>query len=595
MDKLNRTLGVNRQLDGTYEFRVWAPHAKNVTVEIINSRENKLFPMTAEEDGYFYLKTAEVSAGNRYYYHLDKGRYADPAADYQPEGPAGPSEIVDFPLEISTLNRPFSTYIIYELHVGTFSEDGTFAGVIPHLDELQALGITAIEIMPVAQFSGARNWGYDGVLPYAVQNTYGGPLGLKELVAACHQRGLAVILDVVYNHIGPEYNYLEQFGDYFTDKYHTPWGKALNFDDRNCHHVRRYFIENALHWFQHYGIDALRLDALHAIVDDSAYPFLEQLSDAVKALGKAHNHEFYLIAESSANDTRLIRSKSQGGFALNAQWNDEFHHALHTLLTGEQHSYYQDYGHLHHFAKAYAQGYVYSGDYSKFRNRPHGVSSKNIPARQFIVFMQNHDQIGNRPWGDRLSTHLDERQIRLYLALLLFSPYIPMIYMGEEYAETAPFLYFTSHDSEELNRLVYEGRSREFSFIGDHLPNPHDEAVFKKSVLNHTLKKEEKHARIWSYCQEAIRLRTTHPVLSTLTKKGMKVRQHHGLLFIHRQHQNEAIEMIVNISPHPVPARSQWIKPSWFLTWDSNPEDYDKDTIAPFTLLLYTRRLNHDE
>lgn len=282
------------------------------------------------------------------------------------------------------------------------------------------------------------------------------------MVHACHQLNIAVILDVVYNHIGPEGNYFEKFGPYFTDKYKTPWGKSLNFDDAYSHQVRNYFIENALHWFIEYGVDALRLDALHAIVDNSAYPFLEELADEVAALSLEQNRQYYLIAESSANDTRLVRDKEQYGFGIHAQWNDEFHHALHSLITKERNGYYEDFGEIELFIKAYQEGFAYSGEYSRFRKRPHGMSSANIPADRFIVFMQNHDHIGNRPMGDRLTQILSPMQIKFYASLLFFSPYIPLIFMGEEYGDTAPFQYFISHSDPDLIKAVREGRKMNF-------------------------------------------------------------------------------------------------------------------------------------
>ena len=316
--------------------------------------------------------------------------------------------------------------MLYELHVGTFTAQGTFDAIVPHLDELKDLGITSIELMPVAQFPGDRNWGYDGVYPFAVQNSYGGPEGLKRLVNACHQRGLAVTLDLVYNHLGPEGNYLQDFGPYFTDRYRTPWGSAINFDGPESDEVRRFFIENALYWVTEFRVDALRLDAVHGIFDFSALHFLQELAAAVHEQAEQLNRRIYVIAESDLNDVRIVRSPELGGYGLDAQWNDDFHHALHTLLTGERTGYYEDFGRIQDLAKAFAEGFVYSGAYSPARRRRHGNSSKDLAAPRFVVFAQNHDQVGNR---HRLSALVSFEWLKLAAAVVLLSPFIPLLFI----------------------------------------------------------------------------------------------------------------------------------------------------------------------
>jgi maltooligosyltrehalose trehalohydrolase len=336
--------------------------------------------------------------------------------------------------------------------VGAYTKKGTFESIIPHLDELKKLGITAIELMPVAQFPGTRNWGYDGVYPYAVQNSYGGPEGFKRLVNACHGRGLALVLDVVYNHLGPEGNYLWDFGPYFTDRYKALWGFSINFDGPHSDDVRHYFIQNALYWVTEFHVDALRVDAVHAILDFSAEPFLEELASAVHDEAKRLNRRVYLIAESALNDTRVIRSREFGGYGLDAQWNDDFHHALHTVLTGERMGYYRDFGRLQDLAKALLEGFVYSGEYSPYRRRRHGNSSRDIPAHRFVVFSQNHDQVGNRMRGERLSELVCFERTKLAAGVMTLSPFIPLLFMGEEYGETAPFQYFVSHSDPDLRR-----------------------------------------------------------------------------------------------------------------------------------------------
>jgi len=322
---------------------------------------------------------------------------------------------------------PLQAYVLYEIHVGTFTPEGTFDAVITHLDELKELGITAIELMPNAQFSGARNWGYDGVFPFAVQSSYGGPWGLKRLVNACHQKEVAVVLDVVYNHLGPEGNYLGDFGPYFTDRYRTPWGHAINFDGPHSDEVRRFFIENALYWITEFHIDALRIDAVHAILDFSAEHFLRELASAVNKRARSLNRRVYIIAESALNDTEVIRSRKLGGHGLDAQWNDDFHHALHTLLTKEEKGYYKDFGRFKHLVKAFSDGFVYSGEYSPYRGRRHGNSSRHIPADRFVVFAQNHDQVGNRMRGERLSSLVSFEGLKLAAGTVILSPYIPLL------------------------------------------------------------------------------------------------------------------------------------------------------------------------
>ncbi|STY29633.1 Malto-oligosyltrehalose trehalohydrolase [Legionella wadsworthii] len=587
-----RTLGAHLKTNGQCEFKIWAPFLKELMVEII-PKDNKPYrlPMNKDEEGYFLLVAEGIHPKDRYYYCSGSERLPDLAADYLPEGINGPAEILLKQNGCVWKGRTLESYIIYELHVGTYTPEGTFSAIIPHLSELKELGITALEIMPVAQFSGNRNWGYDGVFPFAVQNTYGGPEELKKLVHACHQLNIAVILDVVYNHIGPEGNYFEKFGPYFTDKYKTPWGKSLNFDDAYSHQVRNYFIENALHWFIEYGIDALRLDALHAIVDNSAYPFLEELADEVAALSKEQNYLYYLIAESSANDTRLVRDKEQYGFGIHAQWNDEFHHALHSLITKERHGYYEDFGEIQLFVKAYQEGFAYSGEYSRFRKRPHGMSSANIPADRFIVFMQNHDHIGNRPMGDRLTQTLSPMQIKFYASLLFFSPYIPLIFMGEEYGDTAPFQYFISHSDPDLIRAVREGRKKEFSFMHhEAIPDPQSEQTFINSKLNHALKNQQKYKGIWQFYKRLIELRTTKPALYTLSKENMELKLIDSkLLFITREMNHHSLCLVANFSLHEEDYSSHLNTHTWKLIINSSESEPSNNKIPSFGILIFEK------
>ncbi|HYR03650.1 MAG TPA: malto-oligosyltrehalose trehalohydrolase, partial [Syntrophobacteria bacterium] len=417
---------------------------------------------------------------------------------------------------------------VYELHVGTFTFEGTFAAVIPRLEELKSLGITALELMPVGQFPGSRNWGYDGTYPFAVQNSYGGPGGLKRLINACHQRGLAVVLDVVYNHLGPEGNYLGDLAPYFTDRYRTPWGPAINFDGPCSDEVRRFFIENALSWATEFHVDALRIDAVHAIRDFSAKPFLHELAEAVHEQAERLNRRIHLIPESDLNDTRLIHPPEMSGFGLDAQWNDDFHHALHTLLTGERTGYYEDFGQIWHLVKAFREGFVYSGGYSAYRRRRHGRSSLSIPARRFVVFAQNHDQVGNRPRGERLSELVPFEALKLAAGVVLLSPFVPLLFMGEEYGETAPFEYFVSHSDPAVIEAVRRGRREEFSsFCWQGEPSdPQDEATFLRCKLDHELRRRGHHRVLLEFHGELIRLRREIPAFRALSKAHLDV---HGL------------------------------------------------------------------
>ncbi len=543
------SLGATYLGGGRCQFVVWAPSAKKVEVHL-TTPEERLIVLKKDSKGYHHVVADNVMPGSFYFYRLnDKAERPDPASMFQPKGVHGPSQVADSGFswrDEGWAGIPLEDYIIYELHTGTFTAEGTFTAVIPHIDMLKQLGITALELMPVAQFPGDRNWGYDEVYPFAVQESYGGPEGLKQLVDACHRQGMAVVLDVVYNHLGPEGNYLAEFGPYFTDRYQTPWGRALNFDGPDSDEVRRFFIENALYWIREFHIDALRLDALHAILDTSSFTFIEELSRAVHNEAKRMKRKVFLIGESAANDARLIRDVVAGGYGLDAQWNDDFHHAVHVLLTGEKTGYYQDYGKFRQLVKAFKEGFVYSGEYSSYRRRRHGTSSKDIPARRFTVCIQNHDQVGNRAQGDRLSCLVSFEKLKLAAALYLLSPFVPLVFMGEEYGETTPFPYFTSHSEPALIDAVRRGRQEEFAAFRwqGEIPDPQDEATFKNARLNHHLRHEGKHRTLFAYYQELIRLRREVPALRNLYKKTMKVTgyEKEKILLLHRwQDESEAV------------------------------------------------------
>jgi maltooligosyltrehalose trehalohydrolase len=437
----------------------------------------------------------------------------DPASRRQPDGVHGPSELVDL-RHFEWTDREWkglqlAESVFYELHVGTFTNEGTFNAVRASLDQLAALGVTTIEIMPIAQFSGARNWGYDGVYPFAVQNSYGTPRDLQLLVNAAHSRGLAVALDVVYNHLGPEGNYLAEYGPYFTEHYKTPWGAALNFDGPDSDDVRRFFIENALYWLESFHIDVLRLDAIHGIFDASAFPFLAELSKEVDTLADRTGRIISLVAESDLNDTRVLRSRCEGGLGMPSQWSDDFHHSVHTLLTGERSGYYEDFGEIQHLAGTLQQGWYYTSQYSRHRRRRHGNRPPAFKGSNYVVCIQNHDQVGNRALGERLSSLVNFEGLKLAAGVNLLSPFVPLLFMGEEYGETSPFLYFTSHGDPNLAEAVRRGRTEEFRSFGwkERIPDPQAESTFAKSRLKPDLVQEEPHRTLFRFYQMLLRFR----------------------------------------------------------------------------------------
>ncbi|MDI6631785.1 MAG: malto-oligosyltrehalose trehalohydrolase [Bacillota bacterium] len=550
------TLGAVYLGENRCRFRVWAPLAGNVAVHIVAPRE-QLIPLAREKRGYHHGVLEGIAPGSLYFYVLDgKRERPDPASRCQPQGVHGPSQVVD-PYAFTWsdgcwFGRAQEELVFYELHVGTFTPEGTFDAIIPHLDELSALGITAIELMPVAQFPGSRNWGYDGVYPFAVQNSYGGPEGLRRLVDACHRRRLAVFLDVVYNHLGPEGNYLGDFAPYFTDRYRTPWGRAVNLDGPGSDEVRRFFIENALYWLAEFHLDGLRLDAVHAIFDFSAFHFLEELAAAVHRQAEKLGRRVYVIAESDLNDARLIRPRALGGYGLDAQWSDDFHHSLHALLTGERNGYYRDFGGLRQMAKAFSEGFVYTGQYSAYRGRRHGNSTRLCNAHRFVVFAQNHDQVGNRARGERLSTLVSFAALKLAAGAVLLSPFLPLLFMGEEYGETAPFQYFTSHTDPELAEAVRRGRREEFTAFewGDGVPDPQDEETFLRSKLRRELYRQGEHRVLFEFYRELIRLRREVPALSNLDREAMEVvpLERERLLFVRRWSAGAEVAMFFSFA-----------------------------------------------
>ena len=510
--------------DGCF-FRVWAPEKTSMTL-LINDRH---FPLQPDNTGYFQADIPDVKAGDHYYYIPDNGdQFPDPTSAYQPQGIHGPSAIVDHARfqwqDNDWKGLPFPSLIFYELHVGTFTPEGTFDAIIPRLHDLAALGINAIELMPIAQCPGKRNWGYDEVFLYAVQDSYGGPEALRRLVDACHRHGIAIFLDVIYNHVGGEGNVLDQFAPYFSDKYHTPWGKAFNYDGAWSDGVKEFIVNNALYWAEYYHIDGLRLDAIHEIFDRNAVTIWDDLRQAIDTWATTSGRPFYLVAESDLNSPRVIKQTARGGLGFDAQWLDDFHHALYVLLDSEGIRHYSDFGRLEQLAKAYTEGFVHSNEHVRFRHRRHGASSAGLPGHRFIVFNQNHDLPGNRPDGQRLSTLVDLPRLKLAAAAILLSPYIPLLFMGEEYGETAPFYFFSDYSDPRLFSGLKDSRTRQFKDFGwDAESNdPQSEETFIRSQLSWNRRIVGDHAILLDWHRRLISLRRTHPLLSNLDKNNFR-------------------------------------------------------------------------
>ena len=510
---MGKKVGAEYLGDQKVNFTVWSPTAESV--EVLLKEKEKSEPLEKDEKGYWSATIENVEPESHYKFRVNKeDELPDPASRSQPEGVHSWSRIIDPKFSWNSTSwkgRDIEDMIIYELHVGTFTSEGTFEAVIEKLDHLKELGVNTLEIMPISQFPGERNWGYDGVYPFAAQHSYGGAKGLKKLVDACHQREFSVLLDVVYNHLGPEGNYLSQFGPYFTEKYHTPWGSALNFDEEYSDPVRNHFIQNALMWLDEFRIDGLRLDAVHEIIDLGARHMLKELSEEVDALEERTGRKLTLIAESDLNDTKLIKDYEKGGYGLEGQWVDDFHHAVHTLLTGEDAGYYSDYGRIEYLAKSFKQAFIYDGKYSSFRKKTVGNSPRGLPPSKFVTCIQNHDQVGNRLLGERLSKLVSFEKQKLAAGVLLSAPFVPMLFMGEEFAENNPFQYFVSHGDPDLVKAVQEGRKREFEYFnkveGEDFPDPQATETFEHSMLNWDFKKDEKQNSIFEFYKEMLNFR----------------------------------------------------------------------------------------
>jgi maltooligosyltrehalose trehalohydrolase len=597
-----------------WQFTVWAPEKKQMVLHIVSPFEEER-PMQKDNEGYFTVdvKTREKELG--YFFKPEGGKdFPDPASQFQPEGVHEPSQTIDHSSfkwkDTNWKGMALNEYIIYELHVGLFTPEGTFEAIIPRLDELRAIGINALELMPVTQYPGNRNWGYDGVYPYAVQNSYGGPEGLKKLVDACHQKGMAILLDVVYNHLGPEGNYFSQFGPYFTNKYYTPWGDAINFDGEWSDGVRDYFSDNVLYWFEHYHIDGLRCDAIHVVFDNSAVHFWELTHKKLKQLEEKLQRRFYLIAESDLNSPKPVKTPEQGGYGFDAQWLDDFHHALYVLLNPADQQRYYDFGTIEQLAKAYTDGFVHSGEWVQFRKRKHGTSSANVPGDKFIVFNQNHDQIGNRADGKRLCMLVDVERIKLASAAILLAPYVPMLFMGEEYADESPFFYFVSHSDKELIKSVQEGRRKEFEAFGfdKNIPDPQDENTFNQSKIHWEKRKEGHHLIILNWHKELIRLRKASSAFINFQKRDVQaqvIRDKAFILLRHSAGMEERMICFFNFSEErincfPIPSikKAGKILDSKEVQWtiangkqESHPDEIEAGqtiSLLPLSVVVYS-------
>jgi len=544
-----------------HEFTLWAPRVKRASVKVGAAT----YPMAGPDSkGWWKVSVEAAEPGDDYAFVLDDDPtpYPDPRSLWQPHGVHGPSRIYNQAAfswnDARFQSCPLSSAIIYELHIGTFTTDGTFDAAIARLAYLVELGITHVELMPVAECPGEHGWGYDGVSLFAVTHAYGGPDGLKRFVDAAHERGLAVLLDVVYNHFGPVGNYTGKFGPYVTSRHRTPWGDAVNFEGPGSDEVRRFFCDNALMWMRDYHIDGLRLDAITEIVDRSAVHFLEQLSAETETLSADLGRSLVLIAESDLNDPRVVTSREAHGYGLDAQWSDDFHHALFTVLHSEPgKGYYQDFGTLEQLAKSLTQVFVYDGAYSLYRRRHHGRPVEGLSAHRFLGYIQNHDQVGNRAIGDRVEHIVGMQRARLAAALVFTAPFVPMLFQGEEFAASTPFQYFADHDDPKMAKSVSEGRRREFAAFGwnpGSIPDPEDPETFRRSKLNWDEIGDGRHAEMLEWYRQLIRLRRHSPSLNDGDLRNITVvfDEDRHWLTVDRKGEHGSMRVLCNLGDHPV-------------------------------------------
>ena len=609
----HRPPGAFRQTDGSVLWRVWAPRSENVSLVTFSHDGSRQAAMTPEGHGYFVHQRPDVSAGSRYSLKLSDGReYPDPASRWQPEGVHRPSAVF-FPDAYRWSDEAWRGHgredlVIYELHVGVFTPEGSFGAIIPRLPQLASLGVTAIEVMPIAQFPGDRNWGYDGVHPYAVQNSYGGPLAFQQFVDAAHCNGLGVIVDVVYNHLGPEGNYLARFGPYFTDRYHTPWGEAVNLDGPDSDAVRWFFIHNACAWVRDFHVDGLRLDAIHAIYDCGPRPILAEIKAAVQEQAARQHRRVHVIAEDNRNDVRVVSPMALGGHGLDAVWSDDFHHSVHALLTGQRDGYYQDFGRPGDLAKSLNEVFVYDGCYSAFRRRRHGSRAGTLDRTHFVVCVQNHDQVGNRAKGDRFGAILPPPTQRLACGLLLLSPCVPLMFMGEEYGETAPFPFFCSFDDPQLIAAVRHGRREEFAGLrfawGAEILDPQAPETFASAKLHWQWPEGSRQSQLRQLYQDLLTARRRWPPLrdrhhTTATIAGGPDAAdgdgRNAVLLVERGHEKELLA-VANLSVTPAACPPLELAGRRFVLSTENVQyggyrsaDQPLEQLYPYEMLLYAR------
>ncbi len=570
-------------------YEVWAPYGKSVAVRI----GDQTFAMQPGQRGWWRVEAPD-EAGEDYQFVLDDGQtYPDPRSPWQPAGVHGPSRRVDHSrfawTDAKWQPRPLSSALIYELHIGTFTPQGTFDAAIERLNELAALGVTHIELMPVNEFPGKRGWGYDGVDLYAPHHAYGGPDGLKRLVDAAHGAGLAVILDVVYNHLGPDGNYLAKFGPYFNSHHRTNWGDAMNFDGPGSDEVRRFFIDNARMWLRDYHMDGLRLDAVHTMFDNSAVHILEQLAQEVRLLEGYLGRNMVLIAESDLNNPRVVMPQEAGGYGLDAQWSDDFHHALHSILTGESNGIHADFGQMEDLATALTNVFVYNRRYSAYRSRTHGRPVANMPFYRFVAFLQNHDQVGNRAQGDRVHATLTPEEYKIGAALVLTSPFVPMLFQGEEWAASSPFLFFTDHQDVNLARAVSEGRQRDFAVFGgfdETVPDPQDEQTFRASQLRWDERAQPRHAEMLAWYRELIALRRRMPGLAAGGLEAPRVRYDEQERWLWMQRAGVSVVCNFGANPVAIPIDDETPRSILLASFEAQPSRKDTLELPPRSVVI---------
>lgn len=542
------------------EFRVFAYQKEKVSLLLQTKDGEKIIPMEQEEAHIYSTVIEGLGLDLLYKFRIEnEGDYPDPYSNYQPQGVHGFSQIIDH-ASYSWNDKEWKgidldKLIIYELHTGTFSPEGTFRGVVNKLDYLLELGINAIELMPVTQTPGRWNWGYDGANLFSVNKNYGTPDDLKYLVDTCHQKGIGVILDVVYNHLGPEGNYLPVYGPYFTEKHKTAWGAAVNYDDNFSEYTRAMALENIRFWLEEYHIDCLRLDAIHTIMDESSRHILQEMSSTAKEVSQKTGRKIFLIAETDENDVKVINPPEKGGYGIDAQWMDDFHHIIHSFLTGEKGGYYQDYGRLEGLEKAF-KNYLYTGEFSQFWQKNRGTDASQNPGYQFVVSLQNHDQVGNRARGGRISALVDFHFLKAAAGLIFLSPYIPLLFMGEEYAEKNPFLFFTDYEDSELQSAVSEGRRKEFKdFNWDEIPDPQNEQSFFNSKLTPRENWTKENQWIFNFYRDLINLRKKHPALRHLEKENTEARvnSEQKIVEVKRWNNDKKLRALINMGEEEIP------------------------------------------